>query len=307
MGQLVNGVWQAKDLPRNNADGEYVRKASTFREFLGGEKFPAAADRYHLFVNAGCPWAYRTILYRSIKGLTDLISISHTQPAAGPEGWTFGTQPEALLGAVHMHDVYTAADADFTGRCTVPVLWDKQTQTIVNNESADIIRMLNTAFDGFAGVSEADYYPVELREDIDSLNEQIYTAVNNGVYRCGFAQSQSAYDAAFDALFRTLDELDTRLAQQRYLCGAQITEADWRLFATLVRFDLAYYGQFKCNRRMLKDYVNLWPYCRDLYQTPGVAETVDIQAIKGIYYGSRPPGVLPGGPQIDFSEPHGRD
>lgn len=307
MGQLVNGIWQAKDLPRNNADGEYVRKASTFRAFLGDKPFPAEADRYHLFVNAGCPWAYRTIVYRSIKRLNELISISFTQPAAGPEGWTFGDQPEALLGAVHMHDVYTAADATFTGRCTVPVLWDKHTHTIVNNESADIIRMLNAAFDGFAGVSDQDYYPAPLRPEIDRLNEQIYTTVNNGVYRCGFAQSQSAYDAAFDALFATLDELNARLGQQRYLCGVQITEADWRLFATLVRFDLAYYGQFKCNRQMLKDYANLWPYCRDLYQTPGVAETVDVHAIKGIYYGSRAPGVLPRGPDIDFSEPHGRD
>ena len=305
MGQLVNGTWQAKDQPRTATNGEFVRNASTFRGWLGDEQHPVAADRYHLFVNAGCPWAYRTILYRSIKGLKDLISLSYTQPAAGKEGWTFGT-PEPLLGAVHMHDVYTAADATFTGRCTVPVLWDKQAHTIVNNESADIIRMLNSAFDDFPGVSSIDYYPVALQNEIDALNEHIYTSVNNGVYRCGFAQSQSAYDEAFDALFNTLDELDERLATQRYLIGDQVTEADWRLFATLVRFDLAYYGQFKCNRQMLKDYANLWPYCRDLYQLPGVAETVDVQAIKGIYYGSRTPGVLPKGPKLNFNEPHGR-
>ena len=306
MGQLVDGVWQAKDLPRTSANGEFVRKASTFRSWLGDEAFPAAADRYHLFVNAGCPWAYRTILYRSIKGLSDLISLSYTQPAAGPEGWTFGS-PEELLGAQHMHDVYTAADASFTGRCTVPVLWDKESHTIVNNESADIIRMLNYAFNDFSGVSSSDYYPADLSDEIDSLNETIYTNVNNGVYRCGFAQSQSAYDAAFDALFGTLDELDERLASQRYLCGDQVTEADWRLFATLVRFDLAYHGQFRCNRQMLMDYPNLWPYCRDLYQLPGVAETVDVQAIRGIYYGSRAPGVLPKGPEVNFDEPHGRE
>ena len=305
MGQLVGGVWQKEDLPRNAANGEFVRNASTFRAWLGTEQYPAAPDRYHLFVNAGCPWAYRTILYRSIKGLSDLISISYTQPAVGKEGWTFG-EPEHLLGAVHMHNVYTAADPTFTGRCTVPVLWDKQNRTIVNNESADIIRMLNSAFDGFSGVSGADYYPAALREQIDALNEQIYSNVNNGVYRCGFARSQGAYDEAFVALFDTLDELDARLADRRYLCGEQVTEADWRLFATLVRFDLAYHGQFKCNRQMIRDYEHLWPYCRDLYQLPGVAETVDVQAIRGIYYGSRPPGVLPRGPEIDFAGPHDR-
>ena len=305
MGQLVDGEWQSKDLPRNSDNGEFVRKASTFRAWLGDEQFPAESGRYHLFVNAGCPWAYRTILYRSIKGLKGHISLSFTQPAAGPEGWTFG-EAESLLGAQHMHHVYTAADSTFTGRCTVPVLWDKQAHTIVNNESADIIRMFNSAFNDLPGVSDADYYPDHLREQIDSLNEVIYNNVNNGVYRCGFAGSQDAYEAAFDALFETLDDLDTHLATHRYLCGDQVTEADWRLFATLARFDLAYHGQFKCNRQMLKDYAYLWPYCRDLYQLPGVAETVDVAAIRGIYYGSRPPRVLPKGPEINFSEPHGR-
>ena len=307
MGQLVNGIWQAQDLPRSNANGEFVRNASTFRGQLGTETFPAQAGRYHLFVNAGCPWAYRTILYRSIKNLSNLISISYTQPAAGLQGWTFGEEGEPLLGAVHIHDVYSAADSHFTGRCTVPVLWDRQTKTIVNNESADIIRMFNSVFDGMPGVADADYYPEALRGEIDARNEQIYAAVNDGVYRCGFAQTQQAYDAAFDTLFSTLDELDDCLASRRYLCGEQITEADWRLFATLVRFDLAYHGQFKCNRNLLTDYTHLWPYCRDLYQTPGVAETVDVQAIRGIYYGSRLPGILPKGPRIDFREPHGRD
>ena len=203
--------------------------------------------------------------------------------------------------------MYTAAQADFTGRCTVPVLWDKQAHTIVNNESADIIRMLNSAFDDLSGVSGADYYPTALQSEIDTLNDRIYQDVNNGVYRCGFSRSQSAYDEAFDTLFATLDELDTRLTEQRYLCGTQITEADWRLFATLVRFDLAYHGQFKCNRQMLKDYAQLWPYCCDLYQQPGVAETVDVKAIKGIYYGSMGAGVLPKGPDLKFEAPHQRD
>ncbi|MEM7016878.1 MAG: glutathione S-transferase C-terminal domain-containing protein, partial [Pseudomonadota bacterium] len=260
-----------------------------------------------LFVNAGCPWAYRTVLYRSLKGLKDVISISYTQPAAGKEGWTFGNMPEPLLGARHIHDVYTAADKDFTGRCTVPVLWDKQAETIVNNESADIIRMLNNAFTDQLEDESQDYYPAALAGQIDQWNEEIYANVNNGVYRCGFAQSQEAYDAAFDRLFGSLDKIEQHLANNRYLCGDQITEADWRLFATLVRFDVAYYGQFRCNRNRIAEFENLWPYTRDLYQQPSVAETVDIEAIKGIYYGSRPPGILPKGPDIDFSLPHDRE
>jgi glutathionyl-hydroquinone reductase len=306
MGQLVDGQWQDKDLPRSNRLGEFVRTNATFREMLGSQAYPAAPQRYHLFVNAGCPWAYRTILYRSIKKLDALVSLTFTQPAAGPQGWTFGEQPEPLLNTQHIHEVYTTADPRFTGRCTVPVLWDKQTRTIVNNESADIIRMFNTVFNKFPGVAPTDYYPAQLRDEIDSLNEEIYEHINNGVYRCGFAQSQHAYEEAYDKLFTCLDRLDDRLSQQRYLCGAAITEADWRLFATLVRFDLAYHGQFRCNRNQLKEFTHLWPYCRDLYQTPGVAETVDVAAIKGIYYGSRAPGILPKGPMIDFAEPHGR-
>ncbi len=305
MGQLVDGVWQPKDLPRVNSSGEFMRKDSTFRSFIGSSEYLAEAGRYHLFVNAGCPWAYRAILYRALKQLTDLISISYTQPAAGPEGWTFG-EPESLLGATHMHEVYSEADRQFSGRCTVPVLWDKRTGTIVNNESADIIRMFNSAFDEIPGVSKTDYYPELAQGAIDAFNDRIYMNVNNGVYRCGFSQSQDAYESAFDALFDTLDDMDKLLGTQRYLCGETLTEADWRFFATLVRFDLAYYGQFKCNRQQLKEYANLWPYCRDLYQTPGVAETVDVEAIKGIYYGSRSPGVLPKGPVIDFDEPHDR-
>ena len=231
--------------------------------------------------------------------------MSYSRPAAGPEGWTFG-EPEPLLGAVHMHQVYTADNSSFTGRCTVPVLWDKESNSIVNNESADIIRMFNSAFDSVPGVDQTDYYPEPLRDRIDSLNEKIYENINNGVYRCGFSSSQQAYNDAFELLFDTLDELDDLLGNQRYLCGEMVTEADWRLFSTLVRFDLAYHGQFKCNRQQLKDYINLWPYCRDLYQLPRVADTVDIDAIKGIYYGGRGAGVIPRGPVIDFEEPHNR-
>ena len=305
MGQLIKGVWYAEDRSRTNATGEFERKQSDYRSYIGSEKYKAEAGRYHLFVNAGCPWAYRTILYRSIKNLSGLITMSYSRPEAGAEGWTFG-EPEPLLGAVHMHQVYTADNSSFTGRCTVPVLWDKESNSIVNNESADIIRMFNSAFDSISGVDQIDYYPEPLRARIDSLNEKIYENINNGVYRCGFSSSQQAYNDAFELLFDTLDELDDLLGNQRYLCGEMVTEADWRLFSTLVRFDLAYHGQFKCNRQQLKDYINLWPYCRDLYQLPRVADTVDIDAIKGIYYGGRGAGVIPRGPVIDFEEPHNR-
>ena len=302
MGMLIDGQWSNEDQRRLNKSGAFERPVSPFRSWLGEDPFTVEASRYHLFVNAGCPWAYRTILYRSVKSLASTISISYTRPAAGGQGWTFEGVGEPLLGAEHIHNVYTASTPDFTGRCTVPVLWDKKDQTIVSNESADIIRMMNDQFDALPGVNAVDFYPLEHRAEIDALNEWIYSDVNNGVYRCGFAQSQSAYDEAYAKLFRALDVLDTMLKDQRYLCGDVVTEADWRLFATLVRFDAAYYGQFKCNRNRLVEFENLWPYTRDLYAYPGVSETVDIAAIKGIYYGSRPPGIIPGGPDLDFSE-----
>jgi putative glutathione S-transferase len=308
MGMLIDGQWSDQDLRRANADGEFVRPESPYRDFIGAdnERFAAEPGRYHLFVNAGCPWAYRTILYRNLKGLNDIVSLSFTEPAAGPQGWTFGEHAESILGAQHIHHVYAKADSNFTGRATVPVLWDFKEQTIVNNESADIIRMFNSVFDALDGVTQSDYYPTQHQAEIEQLNELIYDNVNNGVYRCGFAQSQSAYEAAFDNLFSTLDMLDERLASNRFLCGDDITEADWRLFATLVRFDPAYHGQFRCNRNQLKEYEHLWPYTRDLYQQPRVAETVDIDAIKGIYYGSRPPRIIPQGPILDFEAPHHR-
>ncbi len=307
MGMLIDGRWSAQDQRIASGTGAFVRPESSFRSFIGAADgvYAAQAGRYHLFANAGCPWAYRALLYRSLKQLEPLLSISLTQPAAGAQGWTFG-EPEALLGALHMHHVYTAGQADFTGRVTVPVLWCKQTQSIVNNESADIIRMLNSAFDDCAGVSEVNFYPKDLVGQIDAWNAKIYPAVNNGVYRCGFAQSQTAYDEAFDLLFSTLDDIDEHLGSNRFLCGERVTEADWRLFSTLIRFDLAYHGQFRCNRNMIRDYPNLWPYTRDLYQYPGVAATVDVEAIKGIYYGSREPRILPKGPVLDFAQPSGR-
>jgi putative glutathione S-transferase len=309
MGMMVDGRWTTDEEARTSRSGAFERTASTFRHRIGAEdgRFPAEAGRYHLFVNAGCPWAYRTVLYRSLKGLEEAIGMSFTAPAMGPEGWTFGEEPEPVLGARHIHDVYQAGDAQFTGRCTVPVLWDLETGTLVNNESADIIRMLDSAFDALPGVAAQRYYREPWTAEIDALNAEIYETVNNGVYRCGFARSQRAYDEAFDALFGTLDALDARLADRRYLCGAEITEADWRLFSTLVRFDLAYHGAFRCNRQRLADYAHLWPYTRDLYAQPGVAETVDEGAIKGIYYGSRAPGILPRGPDIDWTAPHGRE
>lgn len=308
MGLLIDGVWHDRDVRRSNENGEFVREDSSFRSWIGGAdgQFPALAGRYHLFVNAGCPWAYRTILYRSVKQLDHVISLSFTDSAAGPQGWTFGEQPEAIVGANHMHQIYSSADPRFTGRATVPVLWDLTTGCIVNNESSEIIRMFNSAFDALDGVSAADYYPESLAREIDTLNTWLYDAINNGVYRCGFAASQAAYDQAYDKLFDALDDLEERLSQQRFLFGEKITEADWRLFSTLVRFDLAYYSQFRCNRNRLSDFPNLWSYTRDLYQQPRVAETVDVSAIKGIYYGSRPPGILPKGPLIDFSAPHQR-
>ncbi len=303
---LVDGQWTESDQRVRSSTGEFVRPVSPYRQWVGRD-VPAARGRYHLFVNAGCPWAYRTILYRSLKGLGDAIGVSYTVPAMGPEGWTFGEEPEPILGARHLHDVYTASDPAFTGRCTVPVLWDLEARTIVNNESADIMRMMNSAFDELEGVeTETDYYPADLASEIDALNAWIYEDVSNGVYRCGFASSQSAYDAAFDRLFAALDRLEDRLATRRYLCGDRVTEADWRLFSTLVRFDAAYYGQFRCNRDLISQMTHLWGYARDLYQRPGVAETVDFEAIKGIYYGSRPPGILPRGPRLDWDAAHGR-
>ncbi len=310
MGQLIDGVWSSEDLRIRSADGSFVRSESPWRRWItadGSSGFKAEPGRYHLYVNVGCPWAYRTVLFRRLKELDEVISMSCTNPAAGPEGWTFrgedGRSLDDFTGLDQVHQVYTCADPKFTGRVTVPVLWDKQRQTIVNNESSEIIRMLNREFDAW-GRADLDYYPEALRSEIDAINETVYAHVNNGVYRCGFAGTQEAYEAAYEALFATLDELEELLGRQRFLVGNTLTEADWRFLSTLLRFDLAYYGLFRCNRQRLVDFEHLWAYARDLYQHPGVAETVDVDAFKGIYWSRS--GLVPKGPEIDWWLPHGR-
>jgi putative glutathione S-transferase len=275
--------------------------------------FRAERDRYHLYVSFACPWAHRTLIYRKLKGLEPLIPISAVNTYMGKEGWTFddgpGVIPDSVNGVERLYELYTLADPSYSGRSTIPILWDKHERTIVSNESADIIRMFNSAFDR-VGANDLDFYPQALRKEIDEINTLVYANINNGVYRTGFATTQEAYEEGYNALFAALDEVEARLATRRYLTGDRITEADWRLFTTLVRFDPVYYGHFKCNKRRLVDYPNLWGFARDLYQTPGVADTVHIDYIKMHYYGSHatinPTGIIPAGPDLDFSAPHGR-
>lgn len=292
--------------------GEFRRQASRFREWVradGSSRFPAEAGRYHLYVSSACPWAHRTIIARRLKGLEGAIGMTIVDPIRDERGWAFRPEVDPVNGFAFLSEAYVASDLEFDGRVTVPVLWDKQTKTIVNNESSDILRMLDAEFAAFA--SEApSLYLEEDREEIDALNERIYATVNNGVYRAGFASSQEAYEEAVVPLFESLAWLDERLATRRYLLGDAPTEADWRLFTTLVRFDPVYHGHFKCNLRRLVDFPHLWAYVRDLYQIPGVAETVDFDHIKRHYYETHrainPTGVVPLGPEIDFAEPHGR-
>jgi putative glutathione S-transferase len=322
MGLLINGKWHDRWYDTDSTGGKFVRAESRFRNWVtadggpgptGEGGFPAEAGRYHLYVSLACPWAHRTLIYRKLKGLEGTISLSVVNAYMGSHGWTFepgpGVVPDTVNATTRLHEIYTLADPDYTGRVTVPVLWDKKRGTIVNNESADIIRMLNSAFDG-AGAQGPDFYPETLREEIDALNDLVYPNLNNGVYRAGFATEQAAYDEAVADVFAALDELDRRLGTRRYLTGAAITEADWRLFTTLVRFDAVYYSHFKCNHRQIRDYANLWPYLRDLYQQPGIADTVDIEHIKQHYYRSQttvnPTGIVPRGPDIHFDEPHAR-
>jgi putative glutathione S-transferase len=319
LGQLVEGLWQDERHDTRAAGGRFVRRESQFRSWVtadgapgpsGEGGFRAAAGRYHLYVSLACPWAHRTLLLRKLKGLEELVGLSVTHRDNLAEGWTFAPVPDTANGARYLHEVYTKARPTYTGRVTVPVLWDRERGTIVNNESSEIIRMFNSAFDG-VGAAPSDSYPPELRGEIDAVNARVYETLNNGVYRCGFATTQEAYDEAVVPLFETLDWLEVRLAGRRYLCGERLTEADWRLFATLVRFDSVYYGHFKCNLRRLTDYPSLWAYARDLYQHPGVAETVDFDHIKRHYYGSQrrvnPTGIVPRGPILDFRAPHGRE
>ena len=322
MGLLQNGKWVDQWYDTKSNGGHFVRKAPQFRSWVsadgaagpsGDSGFKAEPGRYHLYVSLACPWAHRTLIFRALKGLEQMISISVVHWYMAEDGWTFdvgdGVVPDTVNAVTLMHEIYTKAMPDYSGRVTVPVLWDKQTKTIVSNESSEIIRMFNTAFDA-VGAKVGDYYPPDLRSEIDSLNERIYTTVNNGVYRCGFATTQEAYEQAITPLFDTLDWLEDRLRAKRYLTGDQITEADWRLFTTLIRFDVVYVGHFKCNIRRIADYPNLSEYLRDLYQQPGIAQTVNLEHIKKHYYESHetinPSRVVPKGPVVDFTAPHNR-
>ena len=321
MGLLVDGQWQDRWYETEKHGGEFVRQDSRFRHWVtadgsagptGEGGFAAEPGRYHLFVSLACPWAHRTLIFRRLKGLDKMIGVTLIEPLMLENGWELGQAARAncpVPGIHYLYELYLTVDPRMSGRVTVPVLWDRQRNTIVSNESAEIIRIFNRAFNAFTDQT-TDYCPAELRAEIDAINERVYENVNNGVYRAGFATSQDAYESAFERLFATLDRLESRLAQQRYLLGSGITEADWRLFTTLVRFDAVYYGHFKTNLRRIEDYPHLSEYLRDLYQQPGVAETVDFDHIKAHYYGSHknlnPPGIIPRGPALDYSRSHNR-
>ena len=320
MGMLVDGVWKDVWYDTSSTGGRFERKESSFRSWVtrdgapgpsGDGGFAAESGRYHLMVSFACPWAHRTLIFRKLKGLEDKISLSAVQPLMLENGWTFA-KPEPETGAEAAWQVYVKADPDYTGRATVPILWDRKTQTIVSNESAEIIRMFNSAFDDLPGVdSGLDFFPEDLRSEIEEVNARVYDEVNNGVYKAGFATTQEAYEEAVTTLFTALDWLEERLSRQRYLVGGRLTEADWRLFTTLLRFDPVYVGHFKCNIRRIADYPALSGYLRELYQHPGVADTCDFATIKQHYYGSHdtinPTGIVPLGPVLDLDRPHGRD
>jgi putative glutathione S-transferase len=312
MGLLVDGHWQDQWYDTKSTGGAFQRSEARFRDWLGSPRFPAEPGRYRLYVSLACPWAHRTLIFRALKGLEEMIPISVVHWHMAQHGWTFEPGPAVIPdpdGARYLYEVYLRADPTVTTRVTVPILWDTRENTIVNNESSEIIRMLNSAFDPL-GATPGDFYPEPLRPEIDALNARIYDTVNNGVYKAGFATTQHAYEEAVHPLFDTLDWLDRHLAHRRYLCGDTITEADWRLFTTLVRFDAVYVGHFKCNIRRLTDYRNLWGYARDLYAHPGVQPSVNFQHIKGHYYMSHPTinphGIVPAGPIVDWDSPHVR-
>ena len=323
MGLLIDGAWRDQGYDTAASGGRFVRKDSAFRSWVtpdgmpgpsGGGGFRAEPGRYHLYVSLACPWAHRALIMRALKGLEGMIGVSVVHWLMREDGWTFaegpGTVPDTVNDARFLHQVYTAADPHYSGRATVPVLWDKRTGTIVNNESSEVIRMLGSAFDG-VGAAAGDYYPEPLRAEIDAVNARIYGTLNNGVYKAGFATTQAAYEEAVRPLFETLDWLEARLAERRFLLGDAFTEADIRLFTTLARFDPVYAGHFKCNLRRLVDYPHLWAYARDVFQRPGVAATVDFEHIKRHYYeshrGVNPTGIVPVGPLLDFTAPHGRE
>ncbi len=324
MGHLVDGVWHDQWYDTKSTGGAFKRSTAAFRNWItsdgsagpsGEGGFKAESGRYHLYVSFACPWAHRTLIFRALKGLTSHISVSVVHPDMLNDGWTFATDypgatGDTLYGLPFARDIYTKADPQVSGRVTVPILWDKQQQTIVSNESSEIIRMFNSAFDGITG-NDDDYWPAHMRDDIEDVNARIYDTVNNGVYKSGFATTQKAYDAAVVPLFESLDWLEDRLSKRRYLMGDRITEADWRLFTTLVRFDLVYHLHFKCNRRRIVDYPNLWAYTRELYQWRGVADTVNFDHIVRHYHYSHdsinPHRIVPINPVLDFDAPHGRD
>ncbi|WP_404418078.1 glutathione S-transferase family protein [Marinospirillum sp.] len=322
MGLLVDGQWHDQWYDTDSTGGRFERSQSQFRNWVttdgsagstGEAGFKAEPGRYHLYVSLACPWAHRTLIFRKLKGLEKMIDLSVVHWYMAENGWTFqsgpGVIPDSVNQAEFMHQVYTTADPKYSGRVTVPVLWDKHQQTLVSNESADIIRMFNSAFDE-VGAKAGDFYPEQLRQEIDEVNARVYDEVNNGVYKSGFATTQQAYEEAVEPLFKALDWLDERLASRRYLCGDTLTEADWRLFTTLVRFDAVYVGHFKCNLQRIADYPHLSGYLRELYQWPGIKETVDFQHIKGHYYQSHdminPTRIVPKGPRLNLEEPHGR-
>lgn len=323
MGQLVDGIWHDSWYDTKSTGGKFVRSSAAFRNWItpdgapgptGSGGFAAESGRYHLYVSMACPWAHRTLIFRKLKGLDPHIDVSVVHPDMLSDGWTFetdanGATGDRLYGLPFVRDLYVKADPNISGRVTVPILWDKAGKTIVSNESSEIIRMFNTAFNGLTGDTQ-DFYPEALRSEIDAVNERIYSDINNGVYKSGFATSQAAYDEAVSALFEALDWIEDRLSSRRYLTGERITEADWRLFTTLVRFDPVYHLHFKCNRRRIIDYPNLWAYTRELYQWPGVAKTVNFSHIVRHYHYSHesinPHRIIPINPEIDWMEPHGR-
>jgi glutathionyl-hydroquinone reductase len=323
MGLLVDGEWHDVWYDTKASKGRFVRSESQFRNWVtrdgapgpsGRGGFRAEPDRYHLYVAFACPWAHRALIMRKLKGLEAMIRVSAVNSYMGAQGWTFDPGPESIPDSVNkvgkLYELYTLADSKYSGRSTIPILWDKHERTIVSNESAEIVRMFNSAFDG-VGANRNDYYPADLRSEIDELNAFIYPNVNNGVYRAGFATTQEAYEEAATAVFAALDKLEAQLATRRYLTGSRLTEADIRLFTTLIRFDPVYHGHFKCNLKRIVDYPNLWGFLRDVYQTPGVAETVHIDFIKRHYYGSHanlnPSRIVPIGPDLNYQTPHGRE
>jgi len=322
MGLLVEGKWSTDWYDTKVTDGRFVRQSAGFRNWItadgsagssGEAGFKAETGRYHLYVSLACPWAHRTLIFRALKGLEEMISVSVVNAFMGDKGWTFkagdNVVPDTINNKTYLYEIYLEAQHDYTGRVTVPILWDKERKTIVSNESSEIIRMFNSAFDD-VGAKQGDYYPKSLRHQIDELNDLIYPSVNNGVYRAGFATTEKAYEEAVADIFKALDFLENHLESRRYLVGSQTTEADWRLLTTLLRFDSVYYGHFKCSLRRIIDYPNLWGYTRDLYQLPGIANTVNVDNIKQHYYGSHesinPTRIVPVGPVIDFTQPHTR-